>query len=433
MSRVGGLFVALSKDWLRSREAVFFSFAFPVVLLVIFSTVFAGGSAQFTVYVQNDDVAADGEPTELSAALVDALDGVDALTVRSLAPGRNVTEWSRENETSATKRVVVVPDGFAAAVRNGSLRARRAVIGDTLNRSAGRLNDTELAALREGLGRAGLLGDRSSAGDASDAENATGSNTETATAAQVRFLSASDDGAAPAVRGIVASVVAGFNDRAVGVEEPPVTVGTGPLSSRDLAAADYFLPALIGAVVLLNGVVTVTTIVATFNNDGTLKRLAATPVRKRDWIAANVALQAVLALVITGVMVLVARLLFGVTVVPGPLALALVLVGAVGFTAAGMALGSVLDDPDAATSLGNAVALPMMFLSGVFWQIELMPEFLQTVARLMPLYHFHRGLRRLMVLNSTDGVGVTFAVLGAIAVVALALAVRLTRWRDFGR
>ena len=431
MSRVGGLFVALSKDWLRSREAVFFAFAFPVVLLVIFSTVFGGGgSAQFAVYVQNEDVAADGDPTELSATFVDALDGVDALTVRSIGAGRNVTDWARENETTGTKRVVVVPDGFAAAVRNGTVRARGAVVADTLNRSAGRLNDSQVAAMRSGFRQAGVLGPGAGGGDGPGGGDAGGPNASAA--AQVRFLAASDDGSAPAVRGIIDSVVARFNDEAIGVDRPPVTVGTGDLSSRDLAAADYFLPALIAAVVLLNGVVTVTTIVATFNHDGTLKRLAATPVRKRDWILANVALQSALALVITGVMVLVARLLFGVTVVPGPLSLALVLVGAVGFTAAGMALGSILEDPDAATSLGNAIALPMMFLSGVFWQIELMPEFLRTVARLMPLYHFHQALRQLMVLNTTEGVAVPFAYLAAIALGALALAVRLTRWRDFG-
>jgi ABC-2 type transport system permease protein len=131
-------------------------------------------------------------------------------------------------------------------------------------------------------------------------------------------------------------------------------------------------------------------------------------------------------------MVVVARLLFGVTVVPGPLALVLVVLGAIAFSGVGMTLGSLVGDPDAATSLGNAIAFPLMFLSGVFWQLDIVPGFLQTVARVLPLYHFHQGLRKLMVVGTTEGVLVPFAVLGVGAVLSLSLAIVTTRWRDLG-
>jgi ABC-2 type transport system permease protein len=403
------LFVALVKDWLRNREAVFFAVLFPILLLVIFSTVFASGAAEFTIYVQNNDLE-DGEPTNTSAAFVAALNDTDAVTVRHIAADRNVTDWSRNVETDGSKRVVVLPDGFAEQVQSGASRARVQVIDDTLARAGGQINESQRAAIRQGTGQL----------RANDT-NAT---------ATVRFLAASDDASAPAVRGIVESVVAGFNDRAVGVDEPPATVTSGDLGTRNLDAVDYYLPAFIAAVVMINGLITMTTVVAGFNADGVLKRLVATPLRRRDWILANVVHQSVLALVLTGVMVAVAHLLFGASAVPGPLSLLLVLVGAVAFSGAGMALGSFVSDPDAATSLGNAIAFPMMFLSGVFWQLELMPDFLQTVALALPLYHFHQGLRQLMVLGTTDGVVVPFAVLGATAIVTLGLAVRLTEWQD---
>jgi ABC-2 type transport system permease protein len=77
-----------------------------------------------------------------------------------------------------------------------------------------------------------------------------------------------------------------------------------------------------------------------------------------------------------------------------------------------------------------AVALPTMFVSGVFWELDLMPESLQPAATLLPVYHFHRGLRRLMVLDTTDGVAVPFAILGVGAALALVAAIRLTTWQD---
>lgn len=54
MNRIWTLVVALSKDWLRNRETVFFAFLFPVILLLIFSAVFGGGVSEFTIHVQNN-------------------------------------------------------------------------------------------------------------------------------------------------------------------------------------------------------------------------------------------------------------------------------------------------------------------------------------------------------------------------------------------
>lgn len=405
MRRAWALLRALSTDWLRNREAVFFAFLFPVILLLIFGSVFGGGTGEFGLHVQNNDVGPDGQPTNLSATFVDALSETGALSVSQVDPGRDVAAWSEE--TGAT-RVLVVPEGFAAQVRAASADARRAVIVDTLAR-AGTVNDSTRAAVRDQL-----------PANATDADPAV-----------VRFLAASDDEAAPAIRGVVGSVVARFNERAVGVDTPPARVESGALGGQNLDGADYYLPALLAAVVMINGLITLTTVVAEFTADGTLKRLVATPLRRRDWILATVVQQSVLTLLVTALMVAVAHLVFGVSVVPGPLAIGLLLLGTVGFAGFGMALGSLVDGPEAATSLGMAVALPMMFVSGVFWELDLMPGFLQTLATVLPLYHFHRGLRRLMVLGTTEGVLVPFVVLGVVAVAGLVAALATTTWRDF--
>lgn len=407
MTRVWALLVALSKNWLRNREAVFFAFLFPVILLLIFSAVFGGASAEFTLYVQNNDLESDEDPTALSSSFIDALEDVDALELRSVESERNITAWSRQRDSAGAARVVVIPDGFADKVRAGSAQARQSVILDTVSRAGGQLNQSTRSRLEQGL-----------------------NGTDASEPAQLVFLSASDDQSAPAVRGIVSSVVAGFNANAIGVETPPTMVMTDELGSRNVEGVDYFLPALIAAVVMINGLITLPALLAEFRGDGTLKRLVATPLRKRDWILANVLQQAILALLITGVMVIVAHLVFDVTVIPGPFAIGLILLGAVTFTGFGMTLGSLVEGSDAATSLGMAIALPMMFVSGVFWELDLMPEYLQTVATLTPIYHFHRGLRQLMVLDTTQGVGVPVGILGIGAVLSLMVAVYVTQWQD---
>lgn len=155
MTRVWPLLVALSKDWLRNREAVFFAFLFPVILLLTFSAVFGAGPSEFTLYVQNNDRGPDGTPTNLSISFTDALEDVEALRIRSIKPGRNITEWSRQRGSAGAARVVIIPDGFADQVRAGSRQARRSVILDTMSRAGGQINQTNRARIRQGANARG--------------------------------------------------------------------------------------------------------------------------------------------------------------------------------------------------------------------------------------------------------------------------------------
>jgi len=412
MKRIAALLNALLRDWSRSRETVFFVVLFPIILLVIFSTVFASSAPSFALVVQNQDVGAGGEATTLSSTFVESLEGIEPLAIQHLDADRNLTEWSQESDGGG--RVLVLPDGFAEEVRAQSGRARIAIIRDTVARFQDDLNESERANIERGL-------------DQASQQNATN-----ATGATLAFYAPPDDQSAPVVRGILSTVIAEFNQESLGIDEPPVSLDSGTIGSAGLTSTDYYLPAFIATLVLINGVMTVPGVIAGFNQDGTLKRLVATPLRKRDWIIANIVQQSLLALLLSGVMLVVAAMLFGVTVIPGPLSIALVLLGAIAFSALGMTLGSLLPNPDAASSLGGSIAFPMMFLSGVFWEIDIMPETLQTIGRLMPLYQFHRGLRQLMIVETTEGVWPAFAMLGGMAVVFVLLAIRLTRWQDFG-
>jgi len=415
VSRLLSLTVTLLRDWTRNREAVFFALLFPLILLVIFSVVFAGGPTEFAVGVQNNDVDAAGEPTALSDTLVTALEDTGPLDVHEVDPETELSDTDNVEEATGYKRVLVIPDGFDERVRTESARVRMAVIQDTVA-----LFDDELSeSQRE---------DVAAAQDAFEASRPEGS---TAGPVRVTLLTVPDDEGAGAVGSIVDSVVATFNDRSIGVEEPTVAVSADERGQRDFAAADYFLPAFVVAMILINGVMTVPSAIAGFKRDGTLKRLAATPLRKHEWIVANVIQQSILAVAITMILIAVAWVVFGVSAVPGPLSIALIVLGAIAFTALGMTLGGVVQNPDAAISFGSAIALPLMFVSGIFWELDLMPPSLQTIAEFSPVTHFHRSLRKLMILDSTSGVGWTFAALGVLAVVFLAAAVHLTSWREF--
>ncbi len=122
--------------------------------------------------------------------------------------------------------------------------------------------------------------------------------------------------------------------------------------------------------------------------------------------------------------------LFGVAIVGSLLlAAAFVVLGAVTFIAVGYVIASFARTEEAANGLTSVVQFPMMFLSGIFFPIALMPDFLQPVAALIPLTYLADALRQTMV------GGVPYAplwvdglVLAVWLVVSFAISARYFRW-----
>jgi ABC-2 type transport system permease protein len=75
----------------------------------------------------------------------------------------------------------------------------------------------------------------------------------------------------------------------------------------------------------------------------------------------------------------------------------------------------------------NAVFLPLIFISGVFYSADDLPGVLKGIAEALPLKHLIDGLSAGIVGGGED-VLVSAAVVGGWTVVGLLLAVRYFRW-----
>jgi ABC-2 type transport system permease protein len=109
--------------------------------------------------------------------------------------------------------------------------------------------------------------------------------------------------------------------------------------------------------------------------------------------------------------------------------LLLALLGGAVFVTMGFAVSGFARTEDVAAPIANAIALPMMFLSGVFFPREAMPEPLRVVADYLPLSFLVDALRSVAV----DGQSLWSQwddVLGSIGWLAVTffIAVRLFRW-----
>ena len=100
--------------------------------------------------------------------------------------------------------------------------------------------------------------------------------------------------------------------------------------------------------------------------------------------------------------------------------------------ALGVALSHAIPNFDSAPAIVNAVFLPVILVSGVFFDQQHSPTFVKDIARVLPLEHIISGLSGGMVAGR-GGLGDHLGALGVIvawAVVGIFLAVRGFSWES---
>ncbi len=106
-----------------------------------------------------------------------------------------------------------------------------------------------------------------------------------------------------------------------------------------------------------------------------------------------------------------------------------VALGVVCFASLGVALSHAIPNFDSAPAYVNAAFLPVIFISGVFYDADNAPGFLRGIAEALPLKHLIDGLSGAMVTGEGLGHhGPALAVLALWSAVGIALAVRGFSW-----
>jgi len=193
---------------------------------------------------------------------------------------------------------------------------------------------------------------------------------------------------------------------------------------------DFLIPGLIGFSILTNPMFSLVNIAADYKKNKLFKQLSLTPLTKMEWLIAKVLFYIVLSLAGFLLMVGVGVFVFGAHITLSPLLIPFLVLGPTLFASLGMLVGTVAKNPETAGVIGNIVTFPMMFLAGTFFPISIMPEYLQKIAHVLPLFYVTEGLNNVMVYNNIPNALVDVAVLGIITVVIFILAVKLFKWRE---
>jgi ABC-2 type transport system permease protein len=227
--------------------------------------------------------------------------------------------------------------------------------------------------------------------------------------------------------GIVGSVTGVVN---LGGRPPLVQPVPQSVTTEDINFISYFVPSVLAMAVMQLGVFAAVPLVAD-REKLILKRLAATPLRRSQLVGSNILMRLMIAAAQAVIIVGIGVAVFGVEIV-GSIALAaiFVILGAMAFIALGYVIASFTHTEDAANGATSVVQFPLMFLSGIFFPIQFMPDFLQAIARLMPLTYLADALRQTMV----GGVAfaplwVDFAVLAICLAIFFGISARFFRWQ----
>jgi ABC-2 type transport system permease protein len=149
---------------------------------------------------------------------------------------------------------------------------------------------------------------------------------------------------------------------------------------------DFVLPGLAIWGVMSFSVIGLATALSSYREKKILTRILATPLSVRTFFTAQVLAYLVLALIQAAIILSVGALVFGASVEGNLFVIGLlVLVGNLIFLNLGFIVGSYAKTVSAASGLGNAVVLPLMFFSGVFFPTDNLPFILRTVVEYLPL------------------------------------------------
>jgi ABC-2 type transport system permease protein len=366
MRSLRALSLANLRSFIRDRAALFWTLAFPVVFVIMFGTIFAGGgSSNYRLgWVDQDGTAA---AAGLRAAFevnapVDLTDGTLEEARATMLDGD-------------LDAIVVIASGLGAVIQEAQGGGHPAPVAVTV------------------------------------------------------ITDPSRSSTAQAIQQIVTGLVMSANLQLSGVT-PLVTIAGGSLQSQQLNSVSFIVPSILAMALMQLGIFAAIPLVQQ-REKLILKRLNATPLPRWTLVASNVVVRLVIAAVQTVLILGIGIALLGVEIAGNwAVAAGFVALGALTFTSIGYVIASFARTEEAANGMTSVVQFPLMFLSGIFFPLEIMPDWLRGVATFMPLTYLGDALRQVMVGGTPFApLPVDALVLAGWLVVTLAISARYFRWQ----
>lgn len=362
MRSVFTLSKVITRRFMRDKTALFFTFLFPLIFLIVFGFIFKGGNdANFNVAIFNKS------ESELSQSFMQTAQESGVLTIKDVADEELAKQKISRSEIDA---YLIIPESF------GSL--------DQSGKPSGQI------ILRY-----------------SEGNEQTGS----------------------ALNAFLGSVVSGINN-SISPYSPPVIIVSEPQNINKVSRFDYVLAGLLGFSIMSLGIFGVVNGFVSDKKTGAIARLRVTPLKAWQLIVATALNKVIVAFMSVVLMLVVSATIFGFRMKGDWFSFIVVTVlSALCMFGIGLGLGGWARSEEQAAPLANLVTFPMMFLSGVFFPVFIMPQFLQTISKYIPLTPIVDSFRLIL----TEGytlldLGSQLLIISIWTLLAYIIAAKVFRW-----
>ena len=227
----------------------------------------------------------------------------------------------------------------------------------------------------------------------------------------------------------VNGVINAINIQMAGGEQH-IAIEVGSIVQKRFTFLDFFVPGIIGLTVMTTCVFNVQGTISRFRANGIFRKLATTPMTPFEWLLSRILWHLFISFLTLAVITGFGMLMFGMNMSVNLAVILMIVAGSAMFSALGMIVARFVKNEETASMAANAITFPMMFLSGTFFELEMMPSYLQQIAAVLPLTYMSQGLRDAMVYDNQAGAYFNLAVVAVIGVIFVIVAVLITKWGE---
>ncbi|MDY6911880.1 MAG: ABC transporter permease [Chloroflexota bacterium] len=361
------LFSSALKEFYRDKTALFFSFAFPIIFILIFGLVFGNesiGSYKVGIVSEGNSPSA-----QMILEVFEQISDSEEMDILDI-------EFSNNSDTELDR------------LRNGDIRSLLIIPDDI---------EPQMLSNSDG-GKLEIYYDPSQT-----------------TVAQIVL---------PILQQIVSDINLQMTQSLV-----LLSVELQSIQAHHVRNIDYMIPGIVAMSILSLGLFSCIPLIQQ-RQKGILRRLNATPLRKSTMVSSQILFRLILAVLQTAIIILVGWAFFDVQMLGNWLVLGgFVILGALTFVSLGYVIASFVRTEEGAIPIVNAIFMPMMFLSGIFFPVEIMPGFMKPIVMAMPLTYLGDALRQVTVeATPLYPMLIDTLVLVGWMVVCVTISIRFFRW-----
>lgn len=371
------LLVANLKMIFRNKQSLFWVLAFPLIFTTIFGFFYGGNKSTIVGTVAWSSASS----SEISSGLKKLLSDSGLVTVLEVDSPEIASEKVKDGDAAVA---VIVPEGFGTI---------------------------------PGL---------------TTAPSAPGTETPSASSNQISLIT--DPGQIQATA-VVRSMLDTFLTQTsftLQNAQPLFRIEQTQANKNDVSYFDFVMMGIIGLALMNSNIQGTAIALARYREDKIIKRLLTTPLKPWMFILAEMTARLIVNAIQVTLILLVGTLAFKAHIYGSiPAIYLLSLFGAILFQALGFVVFALSKTTQATEGMATAIAIPMMFLAGVFFPTDTLPNWLATIVRYLPLSPLLALLRKVGLESaSIFSEPRTLLLLGSWILILLLIAVRKFRLKD---